>query len=419
MPRRLARGAAAALLVLLLLAPSAQALVVISVDSQQYVERVFPTPFSDTYSFSLAGTIFDQPIYRAGVAFSYDFGEVTRNRVVHVETNYTLQGAAAYTVYAHLKSYGEKDWAGTSRMETRVYVNGTEAWAPKAERVGVAGMTFDYEQTHMIQYGENLTARVPASTLNGVAVWDWPSAPAICQGCSNEAGRAFVEVDGVTGWFWIPPEYAARAFAADNDTLQAPRYWLANGTNARTWSAANAYPDRIPETLTLSYQFDEQASFFVDVSREEDSCGGIARVFLNLVGICPSLTGIARWTIGLIPNILAFFLDFIHPSAGDALRTVGDLAGEFVASYIYLLSLATVSPGRLFVVTIATGSGLAWLAGGLRGDFQSILSLHVVIFKGLAIGVFWYFYVYWLLVKWIAEKIIQIVQAIGGYIPFT
>jgi hypothetical protein len=411
------------LLALLLLTPSAAALTTISVTTTDETNLQYGEAFSETYGFSFSPTVFDTPIYRAWASLNWDFGTVSKNQVVHAQSDWRLRAEGGYYTNVTMKSYGEKTWFGSSFFKTQVYVNDTLAWDPASSTAGVFGSAFNYEQTHFIIYSENTSALMPKKSDGDIA-WDWADAAPVLGNGNGIAGsgRDAVMVDGMSGWFFIRESQAATAARPENNSGEtfnpAIHMWLANDTHPTELSVTTFYQDRLPTSFDVTYEFDKELSFFEDIANSDD-CDGLARMFLRLVGVCPTLSTVIAWAISFVPEILAFFLEFVSPEAANMLRLAGEVSGEFVAAIVFTSTLIMLAPGKLFFLVAATISGAINLAIGMRGDLGSWFHWHAVAFKWLVFAVFWYFYLYWLLMKFAVETMIKIVDTIGNYIPFT
>lgn len=403
----------------LILTPSVMALQIISVDTENHsIYGIHGSSvYGDTYTFSLSNNIFGTPPapFSGTIELAADFGHVAANQVVHYETTWSITDADGTEFNVTIQSYGEKQWNGNSYRRHVVFLNGTEVWRFLPEPIAVAGFNFDYEDSHILQYLTNSSRATVPMKEDGSA--DWSFEEPVIDSHQKTAGRQVTYSDTiVSGLYYIPPNYGEDAFGTHNNSY--PHFWLANVTTPANWVVTTRYQDRPANGLDIIYEFETYDSF--NFEKEVDSANECSYPRLrDLVGICPSFTNIARFAIQLFPNFIAYFLDIIHPSAGGFLRSIGEIAGEFVASYVLMLVLMTENLPVFFLVTIVTISGGVNLAAAMTGNVGQLFEWHIKAFKGLAIAVFWYFYLYWLLLKWTFESVVRIANMIGNFIPFT
>jgi hypothetical protein len=374
-------------------------------------------PFSDTHSFSLANTIFEPPpIVQATVEMDGDFGDVAANHIVHWTTDWTITDADALEVKLSITGNGGKSWTGTSTRGWDVILNSTLMWQFQGQPVGFVGAGFDYQDSHNIIYLENATGKVPAASTNGDALWD--STPvAECGFFDNRCSygnwghdTTTLNVPGGALWF-VRPGDGDTMFGTSNTTYE--KYWLANMTHPGNWTITNSYYDKAPNGIDTSRRFETSGSLADRKITENDGCAwpGIS----SFIGFCPTLAGLAGKAVSFVPETVGVILNVVHPGWGDFFKLTGQLAGEFVSAYFFTLTLIASKPGSLIFIIALTASGAANLIGALRGDLGTILELHVKFAKALSIAVFWYFYMYWLMLKYAVEMAVRVFNMLATW----
>lgn len=386
---------ATAMLAAVLLLPLADATTIVTVDGQSFETTQYDAPYSDTYSFSFAGTIFNPPpVFHGTVEAAADFGEVTTNQVVHWSTAWNVTDANGVSVILRIDGVGGKHWSGRSARGWTVSVNGSTMWDLQDQEVGELWSTFIYQDSHIFQYGENMTVRVPVDG-NGVEHWD--ATQGIDPLFNNDlhwGHRTADEPLNHGALYLIQPDLGADSFGFDNSTYS--KFWIANMTGPVAISIITSYTDRTPVSLTMDRQFLTQARFIATDRPFACSWPTIERY----VGFCPSLASVAGFMVGLLPNMFGSLIGLVSPEWGSFFKTAGDWAGEFVSAIVFTQLLLVASPGKLIVIMFFSVSGAANLIGGLRGDLGSVVYLNFLFFKYTLLAVFWYFYVYWLILKW-------------------
>lgn len=398
-------------LALVLVTPLASATIV-SVATETKADQPFDHPFSDVYSMSFANTIFNPPpIFFGTVGINADFGEVAVNHVVHWSTNWTI-GDGTTTVNVRIDGTGTKYWYGESTRDWTVSLNGTPMYT-RHEVDGEFGQTFIYRDTHLLQFVVNTTMKVPDDN-DGHLAWDkkanWASsAPSTIYGfeswgqhvTDNKFSSAASPFVGQLAL--LQDEHVDDAFSADNTSYT--KFWLANLTAPTSWTVSTSYTDDTPDTLDVAYRFQTQATAIV-YNAAADSCSW--PTISKYIGFCPTLAGVAGRAAAFLPDIVGSLVSLVNPQWGDFFHGIGSIAAEFVSAYFFTLTLLAASPGKLFILVIATASGLANLIGALKGDLGTVVHLHIVFFKALSIAVFWYFYLYWLMVKYAFEMAVKL-----------
>src|SRR5581483_2037432 len=209
--------------------------------------------------------------------------------------------------------------------------------------------------------------------------------------------------------YLIQPDLGADSFGLDNSTYS--KFWVANMTGPVAISIVTSYTDRTPVSTTIHRQFLTQARFLALDRPMSCSWPTIERY----IGFCPTLASLAGFAVGLLPNIFGSLIGLVSPEWGSFFKNAGDWAGEFVSAIVFTQLLLVASPGKLIVILFFSVSGAANLIGGLRGDLGSVVYLNFLFFKYAILAVFWYFYVYWLILRWSFQMVLSALQMLAQW----